>query len=376
MVKYTFVVADGPDLGRTFDLEPGVTLLGRLNEATPNDPEGSRRWTLMDKTVSRTHSEVSWAQPGAPLLTHLSATNDTYLDGRRIKEETLQPGQAIRMGQTVLIVQMEAEGRPVMRPSSDSQESKPSPTQERKSIKLTPNWASSSSGSGSSSQTDSGSWGGAFDSSSSGSLDLPDLGYNPTPMEEAPSPAETPEPIPERDDSGDSWAHLPTDTVGVDPFLGQSAAEPDDSYRLKFAEATDLDDLLLMMKECHRELNLDFRERHARAAAAALVDNSHLGLLWLMMAGDEQVGYLCLTFGFSLEFGGRDAFLDEVFVKREHRGQGLATGALVAALAEAKELDIKAVHLEVDTANHELQELYASQGFKLRENYFLMTRRL
>lgn len=376
MVKYSFVVADGPDLGRTFDLEPGITLVGRLKEATPNDPEGSRRWTLLDKTVSRTHSELSWNQPGAPTLTHLSATNDTYLDGRRIKEETLQPGQAIRMGQTILVVQMEADGRPV-RTSFDRADSSSPKTDKRKSIKLTPNWSSTSNESGSSSKTDTGSWGGTFDSTSSGSFSPP-LGYNPRPIEDPGPPDFSSEPFPqaERDAGDDSWANLPTDTLGVDPFLGESQESAEESYRLKFAESPDIDDLLTMMRECHRELRLEYNEREARSATSALVENIHLGLLWLMMAGERQVGYLCLSFGFSLEFGGREAFLDEIYVKPEHRGNGLATGALMAALTEAQEQGIKAVHLEVDAEDESLQELYSSQGFERRDNYFLMTRRL
>lgn len=108
MPEYSFMVTDGPDLGRSFTLEPGVTLIGRIESSIAEDPPESRRWTLIDKTVSRTHAQLSYADPGAPQLKHLSGTNDTFVDGRKVQEETLQPGQTVRLGQTTLEVLMES----------------------------------------------------------------------------------------------------------------------------------------------------------------------------------------------------------------------------------------------------------------------------
>ena len=38
MPQYSFMITDGPDLGRTFILEEGVTLLGRGEGNLPDDP--------------------------------------------------------------------------------------------------------------------------------------------------------------------------------------------------------------------------------------------------------------------------------------------------------------------------------------------------
>jgi pSer/pThr/pTyr-binding forkhead associated (FHA) protein len=108
MPEYSFMITDGPDLGRSFTLEEGITLVGRGDGRLPGDPPNSRRWTLIDKTVSRTHAQITLSEPGAPQLTHMSQTNDTYVDGRKIEQETLQPGQTVRMGQTTMEVQMES----------------------------------------------------------------------------------------------------------------------------------------------------------------------------------------------------------------------------------------------------------------------------
>jgi pSer/pThr/pTyr-binding forkhead associated (FHA) protein len=99
---------NGPDIGLTFELNPGLTLLGRI-EANTNDPESSQRLCLTDKTVSRTHSEISWNGQKPPLLTHSSLTNDTFLDGKKILSKSIHDGQIIQMGQTILGVQIEVD---------------------------------------------------------------------------------------------------------------------------------------------------------------------------------------------------------------------------------------------------------------------------
>lgn len=110
MTSYIFTVLEGPDIGRTFELKVGKTVLGR--QTLSDDEEGRVfGWALIDKTVSRSHAEIRLADPGVPILRHLSATNDTFVDGRKISEENLQPGQVIRMGQTVILMEATRRGR-------------------------------------------------------------------------------------------------------------------------------------------------------------------------------------------------------------------------------------------------------------------------
>ncbi len=85
---------------------------------------------------------------------------------------------------------------------------------------------------------------------------------------------------------------------------------------------------------------------------------------WLLEFESEIVGYVVLTFGFSLEYGGLDAYVDELFVKPEFRGRGFAAQALEFLTLECQKLNIVALHLEVDTNNHNAKSLYAKMGFK------------
>ena len=108
MASFQFMVTEGPDLGRAIPLEDGVTLVGRFESSHPDDPAGSRRLTLIDKTVSRTHAQIYLSPFEGPNLRHLSETNDTFVDGKKVSEVTLVPGQVVRMGQTAMELQKES----------------------------------------------------------------------------------------------------------------------------------------------------------------------------------------------------------------------------------------------------------------------------
>jgi diamine N-acetyltransferase len=84
---------------------------------------------------------------------------------------------------------------------------------------------------------------------------------------------------------------------------------------------------------------------------------------WLLEFEAKTVGYVVLTFGFSLEYGGLDAYVDELFVKPEFRGRGFASRALAFLTLECQKLNVVALHLEVDNDNHTAKSLYAKLGF-------------
>jgi ribosomal protein S18 acetylase RimI-like enzyme len=96
--------------------------------------------------------------------------------------------------------------------------------------------------------------------------------------------------------------------------------------------------------------------------------------VWLAAAkGGPPVGYLVLGFGYSLEFLGRDAFVDELYVDEAHRGGGLGRRFLQAAERVCRANGVRALHLEVDPSNAVAQALYRSWGFADHDRR-LMTR--
>ncbi len=130
-----------------------------------------------------------------------------------------------------------------------------------------------------------------------------------------------------------------------------------------------------MMAEFYAESAIPFAyEQSAQAFAAILVDDG-LGRVWIFERGGSAAGYAVLTFGFSMEYGGRDAFLDDLFVREKHRGGGLGRTAMELILDECAKRSVKAIHLEVGRNNVAAKELYRRFGF-VDHDLQLMTVRL
>jgi GNAT superfamily N-acetyltransferase len=121
-----------------------------------------------------------------------------------------------------------------------------------------------------------------------------------------------------------------------------------------------------------------FDEAVARAAIEGLLDDPERGRLWVLAEDDRDdriVGYLAVTFGWSLEWGGRDAFVDELYLAPSHRGDGLGRAAIALAEEACRTAGVRALHLEVERANARGRALYARTGFADTDR-LLLTRRL
>jgi GNAT superfamily N-acetyltransferase len=82
------------------------------------------------------------------------------------------------------------------------------------------------------------------------------------------------------------------------------------------------------------------------------------------------IGYLVLSFDFSLEYGGKNAWIDELFVQREFRGKGVGSKALDFAVQIAREYGARVLHVEVNRGNPAI-DLYRRSGFEDHDRYLL-----
>jgi ribosomal protein S18 acetylase RimI-like enzyme len=139
--------------------------------------------------------------------------------------------------------------------------------------------------------------------------------------------------------------------------------------------AADFPVLLAHMSELYAQDKIPFDPARARAALSGLVADPTLGRALGIWLDGTIVGYVILTFGYSLEYGGRDAFIDELFISEPFRNQGLGTAAIEFAANLCRSEAIQALHLEVDHTNPRAHALYRRAGFEDHERH-LMTRRL
>jgi ribosomal protein S18 acetylase RimI-like enzyme len=133
--------------------------------------------------------------------------------------------------------------------------------------------------------------------------------------------------------------------------------------------------MLVMMRQLAEQEPgaYQFREPLARAALCGLLADPAVGKAWIFCDGVAPVGYVVLTFGYSFEYLGRDAFIDELYVQPQYRRQGIGSQAMAFVEERARELGVHAIHLEVDHGNDPALGLYRRGGYEDHERY-LMTK--
>jgi len=137
------------------------------------------------------------------------------------------------------------------------------------------------------------------------------------------------------------------------------------------ADASDFELLVELMREFYAIEHLEFDERAARVALGQILGDRRFGVIHLIRVGEEAAGYLVLTFGFSLEFRGRDAFADELYLRENFRGRGIGKASLELAGAVCRQEKISALHLEVERVNTRAQGVYRQAGFHDHDRYLL-----
>ena len=122
--------------------------------------------------------------------------------------------------------------------------------------------------------------------------------------------------------------------------------------------ATDEADLVELSSAFHAGEGRSLDER-SRAALAVVCAGEPLARAWLIGLEGRLAGYVLVTLGFGIEYGGRDVFLDELYLVPEARGRGLGAAAMAFVERQARAQDAVAIHLVVTPDNRRAQQLYA-----------------
>lgn len=129
---------------------------------------------------------------------------------------------------------------------------------------------------------------------------------------------------------------------------------------IRRAGPADLDRLV----ELHREFCAvdahPFDVGRATAAFAPLLDDDRRGVVWIV---DSPPAYAVLTWGWSIEAGGAEAVLDEIFVSE--RDAGLGSSLIQHVLADGRRRGLARVLLETETTNQRVREFYERHGFRV-----------
>lgn len=97
----TLLVIRGPGIGTQFELRESTQRIGR---------DSSCDIHFDDSETSRNHADVLWSD-GQFVLKDLNSSNGTHVNGKKIREQALEPGDRIQIGKRVMVYRPSAPAR-------------------------------------------------------------------------------------------------------------------------------------------------------------------------------------------------------------------------------------------------------------------------
>ena len=137
---------------------------------------------------------------------------------------------------------------------------------------------------------------------------------------------------------------------------------------LQFATNEDIPALVEMMGEFYAESNMPLDAEATTRAFQSLIEKPDFGSIWMDFKGVEPTGYVVLTVCFSMEFGGFDGHIDDLYVRPAFRRQGVAKRLIEAVLIECNDRDLESLTVEVAPENDAAKALYLNLGLQPRSD--------
>jgi ribosomal protein S18 acetylase RimI-like enzyme len=144
-------------------------------------------------------------------------------------------------------------------------------------------------------------------------------------------------------------------------------SNPAAGFTCRPATPADLELLLVFVEEFYRHERIPFEAATTREALSTLLANPAFGSVWIIEIDGAPAGYFGITLGFILEFGGAHAVLDELYLRSAFRGHGHGRAAVEKAVEICRAMPVRALRLEVDSANPRAEGLYRALGFTPHE---------
>ena len=135
--------------------------------------------------------------------------------------------------------------------------------------------------------------------------------------------------------------------------------------KVELATFRDLDAVVTLLEVQLREHRITTPVDRIRTATQGLVEDAARGRILVLRGPDGMVaGVACLSYIFTVEHGGKAAWLEELFVVPARREKGQGTALLNASLAQARADGCRAMDLEIDIDHRRVASLYERHGFR------------
>ncbi|NDB18580.1 MAG: GNAT family N-acetyltransferase [Actinobacteria bacterium] len=141
---------------------------------------------------------------------------------------------------------------------------------------------------------------------------------------------------------------------------------------IRRAVPSDLEQLLILGERYCAADRAAWLPQRARAGFKPLLRDDTHGIVLVVEATDALIGYAVLTWGWSIEAGGRESLLDEMYIDQPSRGYGSLLIEEVVAAAQAH--GAVRVFLETEGVNSAARRFWLKRGFELEDSIWLQRR--
>jgi GNAT superfamily N-acetyltransferase len=137
--------------------------------------------------------------------------------------------------------------------------------------------------------------------------------------------------------------------------------------RMRRAGLADKPLLMQLIAAFYRADHHDFDRESLELALPPLLRDDSFGVVWLLDA--PVLGYAVVTWSYSLESGGREALLDEIYVAQQ--GKGVGSEFLQAIISDLHGREIQRFFLETELHNERVRGFYARHGFAADDSVWM-----
>lgn len=145
---------------------------------------------------------------------------------------------------------------------------------------------------------------------------------------------------------------------------------------IALAGPADLERVLSLATRYHEEAGLTLDEQQRENAIDPLLQGSPLGAVWLIGPNRAPLGYVLVTFGWSVAFGGMTGWLAEAYIRPSVRRRGIGTEVVHAIALNLREAGLKALHADVTDKTEAAARFCSRAGFRDSRAATVLTDRL
>ncbi len=129
---------------------------------------------------------------------------------------------------------------------------------------------------------------------------------------------------------------------------------------------------LTLVANYHAEVGAPYDDAHRKAVVEPLLDGSPLGAIWLMGPLRAPLGYVIVTFDWSLAAGGMTGWVREIYIRPNVRKRGIGTETLHAVAVALRAAGVKALHVDLQTADNPQTSFWQRAGFKTQSTAHIL----